>query len=51
MLCYLLWSGDKIDAYYGEPDLIVIPEGQQDAPTGKSTFVELITCARFKVTW
>ena len=31
------------DAYYGEPDLMDIPEGQEDAHIGKSAFVDLIT--------
>ena len=38
----LILTGFK-DAYYGEPDLIVIPEGQENAHTGKSAFIDLIT--------
>lgn len=37
------------DAYYREPDLIIIPEGQEHEPTGKPAFVDLITGAPFNV--
>lgn len=39
------------DAYYEEPGLIVIPEGQEHEHAGKSAFLDLITGAPFKVTW
>jgi len=47
----LLILTDFDDAYYREPDLIIIPEGQENEPTGKSAFVDLITGTPFKVTW
>lgn len=39
------------DAFYGEPDLLVIPEEQEDEHIGKSAFVDLITSTPFEVTW
>ena len=39
------------DAYYSEPGLVVIPEGQEHEHAGKSAFLDLITGAPFKVTW